>query len=237
MSEEPNQNQLPRTIRIGLLVIAAFAILGAVLHSFEPSIDQTTAIFLGIAIITLLGPQITKFKGFGFEIEREVQKLRADIKDVEKAFVGLEKDVGPGSKTAVAPMPNDADLRLRNSDLPFDPEDPNKGRFGGSPESNGRRLTASIKPVAGPKSSRCDVTIRVASTDPQKPLTGRVKFHLHPTFRQWSSYDVDVKGGIAEDRISSYGAFTIGVEADEGKTRLELDLVDVPGGTRAFYDL
>lgn len=33
----------------------------------------------------------------------------------------------------------------------------------------------------------------------------------------------------------SYEASTIGAEADEGKTRLELDLMDVPGGTKRFY--
>lgn len=45
-----------------------------------------------------------------------------------------------------------------------------------------------------------------------------------------------MKGGIAEDKIVSYGAFTIGAETDNGQTRLELDLMDVPGGTRSFYE-
>jgi hypothetical protein len=110
------------------------------------------------------------------------------------------------------------------------------GPFGGRSEANGRKLLAQIRPDGGSHSSRCRVAIRVVSTDPSKPLTGKVKLYLHPTFGQWSSYEIDAIGGMAEDTIVSYGAFTIGAEADDGKTRLELDLIDVPGGTKRFYD-
>jgi hypothetical protein len=161
--------------------------------------------------------------------ERSVHRLKNDVRDVATAFTGLEKDVGPGSKTAATPPG-----AVRSASV--HPDDPNKGQFGELAEANGRRLTATIKPEGGSKSARCRVIIQVLSTDPARPLTGKVKLHLHPTFGQWSAYDVDVKGGVAQDTIVSYGAFTIGAEADSGNTRLELDLTDVPGGTEAFYE-
>jgi hypothetical protein len=76
----------------------------------------------------------------------------------------------------------------------------------------------------------------VVSTDPARPLAGDVVFHLHPTFGPFSRYTVKAKGGVAEDIFVSYGAFTVGAEADGGATCLELDLMDVEGGTGRFYE-
>lgn len=112
--------------------------------------------------------------------------------------------------------------------------DPNKGRFGGSPEAHGRVLEATITPVS-PRSAACRVTIAVKSTDPRRPLSGLVRFYLHPTFGRYTAYDVDVVDGVASDAFTSWGAFTVGAEADKGTTKLELDLVTVSGGTPRFY--
>ncbi len=182
--------------------------------------------------------QITKFKGFGIEFEKDVRQLRENVKSVETAAGDLEKGVGPGSKTAVTALSIPPFVTSTATGAPpIYPEDPNKGQFGGQSEANGRRLTATIQPHAKSKSSRCQVNIKVVSTDPARPLTGKVKLYLHPTFGRWSSYEIEVKSGVAEDQIVSYGAFTIGAEADKGKTRLELDLMDVSGGTERFYEL
>jgi hypothetical protein len=117
-----------------------------------------------------------------------------------------------------------------------DPDDPNKGHFGGSPTANDRVLEADIVPVSGEKSPACRVHFWVRSTNPAKPLTGEVKFYLHPTFSRWASYEIPVENGVAEDSIVSWGAFTIGAEVEGGATKLELDLMDVDGGTAKFYD-
>ncbi len=225
-------------ISLALVWVAGISVIFAILRSILPTrFDEQTAMFLGVAVIALVIQQITKFKGFGIEFEKEVQQLKAEVKSVENAMGDLEKSVGPGSKTAPitsSPRPlSDAaaiDGRL------IDPDDPNKGQFGGNPEANGRRLAATIDPQGGPSSPRCRVTIKITSTDPDKPLQGKVKLFLHPTFGRWKSYDIDARGSIATDTIVSYGAFTIGAEADEGKTRLELDLTNVPGGTERFYE-
>jgi hypothetical protein len=113
--------------------------------------------------------------------------------------------------------------------------DPNKGQFGGASQANGRQLEATITPAAGRGSAACNVLLRVHSTESARPLKGEVTFHLHPTFGRGSVYSVPVKEGKAEDSITSWGRFTVGALADEGKTKLELDLADVPGGTKKFY--
>jgi hypothetical protein len=159
------------------------------------------------------------------------KEAKADARQVDRK-IELIEDLGnlPGSKKGLAPA------------LAVDTEkddgwntDPNKGQFGGAPEANSRVLEATITPAAGPSSAGCSVLIRVRSTDTAKPLTGDVTFYLHPTFGKWARYTVPVKGGKAEDTITSWGSFTVGAVADNGDTRLELDLASVAGGTTKFY--
>lgn len=212
--------------------------MGALLRGFGPAgFDRDAAAFLLLAIVALVIDQVAKFKGFGleFELRRRVSELQNDVEQVENAVAGLEKDIGPGGRTSPPPPEPPNGVKLAAA-TPLDPDDPNKGRFGGSAEAGGRRLTANIKPLSGEKSARCRVRFQVVSTDPDHPLSGSVRFYLHPTFGDWTEYDVNVKGGIAADEIISYGAFTIGAQADTGQTQLELDLMDVPGGTPRFYD-
>jgi len=116
------------------------------------------------------------------------------------------------------------------------PDDPHKGAFGGSPVANGRSLQANIKPRAGTLSSACWVELIVSSVDASHPLTGDVTFFLHPSFGRHEQYDVEVENGVARDTILSWGAFTVGVIADGGATKLELDLSSVSGGTKRFYE-
>lgn len=179
-------------------------------------------------------PQITKLKFSSLEIEKkglkweqQVGQLKEEVQTVETAMGKLEQDVGPGSKKATH-------TKIKKPKL--DPDDPNKNQFGGTPNANGRELSAEIEPDAGPKSRRCQVTITIKSTNTSNPLKGKVKVFLHPSYEEWESYDLPVKGGIATDTFESYGVFTIGVIADDGETKLELDLMDVPGGTKAFYN-
>jgi hypothetical protein len=117
-------------------------------------------------------------------------------------------------------------------------QDPNNGQFGGRPEANSRRLSAVIAPrpdAVDP--ADCRVQLTVESTDPQnKPLTGKVTFYLHPTFVPQERTVQLESPGAANLQFHSEGRFTVGVEADDGATRLELNLARVPGGTREFYE-
>ncbi|MEA2205452.1 MAG: hypothetical protein QOE77_2228 [Blastocatellia bacterium] len=114
-----------------------------------------------------------------------------------------------------------------------DPDDPHKGQWGGRAERNGRVLSAK---VSQDEKNWFYVQLKVASANPsKKPLTGQVTFHLHPTFSP-DKVTVEVINGIAEYDLYSYGAFTVGAVAENGKTRLELDLAALPEAPKRFKD-
>ena len=234
-----------------LVLIAGLSVTAAVMRAYEwESVDEKTAMFLALAIVALLARQISKFEGFGIKfetvqkmVEEEGQRVREEIKgDVQQVEekVNLIETTGhlPGRSDHRSTQTRTAARSVAGKGEDDNwASDPNKGNFGGSPESNGRRLRAEITPAAGPTSAACRVRFWVESTDAAKPLTTDVTFHLHPTFGRRSKYSVTPQNGIAEDTVTSWGAFTIGAVTDSDKTRLELDLAEVPGGTERFKQL
>jgi hypothetical protein len=111
-------------------------------------------------------------------------------------------------------------------------EDPLKGRWGGKNEVNERKLTAKVDPLPD-LPGWFTVTLSVASTNQANPLSGNVVFHLHPAFRVPNEV-VAVKDGTATVKQLAQRAFTVGAEADAGKTQLELDLNRVENVPLAF---
>ena len=112
----------------------------------------------------------------------------------------------------------------------FDPEDPQKGKWGGRAKANGREVTATVREL---EPGWFEATIKVRSTQTRRPLAGDVVFFLHPTLippvrRETAS------GGEATIKVESYGAYTLGVEAEGGKTRLELDLATLEAAPMLF---
>lgn len=106
--------------------------------------------------------------------------------------------------------------------------DPQKGRFGGRSENNFRSLKAEVKKSYLP--AFYDVTIWVESTDPQNhPLDTSIVFYIHDSFSP-SVYAINPEeftdGKAVDDEILSFGAFTVGAIADNGKTLLEMDLAE-----------
>lgn len=112
----------------------------------------------------------------------------------------------------------------------FDPEDPQKGLWGGQSRANGRELTATVREI---ESDWFESTIVVSSTNPRKPLKGSAVFHLHPTIPDHRR-TAPVRNGKAKVKVESYGAYTVGVEVDAGETRLELDLATIKDAPAFF---
>jgi hypothetical protein len=113
-------------------------------------------------------------------------------------------------------------------------DDPQKGKWGGSPRRNDRVLKGTVTPE-GTGGNLFKVLLTVESENPaQHPLTGTVVFHLHPSFTP-SDVPVTVDaGGVARLERIAYGAFTVGAECDNGQTQLELDLATLPEAPAAF---
>lgn len=106
-----------------------------------------------------------------------------------------------------------------------DPHDPQKGRWGGCAERNGRILAVSDVEAADERWLR--FTLSVAPAPDAPPLESAVAFYLHPSFPKERMRVEPSDDGAARLRLGAYGAFTVGAVADEGRTRLELDLAEV----------
>jgi len=100
--------------------------------------------------------------------------------------------------------------------------------WGGASKANGREVTATVREL---EPDWFETTIVVKSTG--RPLHGEVTFYLHPTIvppvRMATAHN-----GVAAITVESYGAYTVGVEADEGNTRLELDLATIEDAPMVF---
>ncbi len=217
---------LRRTI-LGI-IISTGAILAAVVESTDKryGYDFTWEAFalVIIALLPWMSEFITslKFGSGNLEVQlREVERKANAAIDASLRGTGKQP---PTIESGAAP---------KRAKTPEE-DDPHKGKFGGESSVGGRNLSARIEKVPNESVFR-RVVLKVESTDPaQNPLKGQVTFHLHPTFNV-SVFDEPVIDGIAETSIISYGAFTVGAVADEGKTRLELDLTSLDDNKDQFF--
>lgn len=112
------------------------------------------------------------------------------------------------------------------------PDDPQKGLWGGKSELDGRKVTAVVRETSYDP-NWFNINLSVTSTDPDNPLVGDVLFHLHPSFMK-EVQKVRALDGIAQCNIVGWGAFTVGVECDEGRTKLEIDLAELTDAPELF---
>ncbi len=146
-------------------------------------------------------------------IRREM--ATADIKDIREKMMSHPDSISNapvGSLTVLPPVTN--------------PDDPQKGRFGGQSEKNHRILKAGVTTTGNPEYFQ--VRLQVEATDAGNPLATDVIFYLHDSFHP-SVYLVTppmFKEGKAIIDLLSYGAFTAGAATDNGNTLLELNLAE-----------
>lgn len=118
-----------------------------------------------------------------------------------------------------------------SSASPEDFDDPQKGKFGGLNERNGRRFNASVTEL---KNEWFNINLTLETTG-GVPLKGPVEFYLHPTFRP-DLIRVPSRRGRASLNLTAWGPFTVGAVADEGRTRLELDLAQLTDAPMSFLE-
>ncbi len=217
--------------------------LGTLVSRSVPDMKDYPAQSLGNAIVVF-------FTSIGFvygylatrlyiqgAIDRADGELRNEFEEYKEGQDTLMKSLSKVAAAAVVAsagaMPTDA----ASTQVELWDQDPNKGRFGGAANSNGRVLEATLDPAfpGKPELEACWVKLTVRSTDAARPLTGSVVFHLHPTYDQRIvTVPVDASGE-AHLTIQAWGVFTVGAVTDGDTTRLELDLKDVAGAPPAFY--
>ena len=203
---------------------------------------------LGLLFYSLRGQAVSKLslsaKGVDIEMVREaIEKAdaaeqKADFaKEVVTQYTPAPK--APAARVAgIAAAPAKAAAKAEKgwehpklSKKAAPDDDPQKGQWGGKAERNGRRLEADYEPL---DDDWVNVTLRVVTTDPARPLTDKVRFHLHDTFRR-NIVTVKPSKGVAEIERYAWGAFTVGAEVEgEPDTFLELDLADDPKAPGPF---
>jgi len=138
-------------------------------------------------------------------------------------FLGERAAANPDAPALAAAVPQNIQVLER-----FNPDDPQKGLWGGVSKANGREVTATVREL---EPDWFEATIVVKGQTPL--LEGDVAFYLPWTIVPPVRY-ATAHNGVAAITVESYGAYTVGVEADGGNTQLELDLADIEGAPMVF---
>ncbi|BAP29088.1 uncharacterized protein CHSO_0051 [Chryseobacterium sp. StRB126] len=105
------------------------------------------------------------------------------------------------------------------------PDDPQKGRFGGRDHMNGRTLSVSYRDSNIP--GFLDLIIRVTADHEENKLKGYLYLFLHDSFpKSLIKIEAEGKTEVSYD-VVSYGAFTVGAIVDNGATYLECDIAEL----------
>jgi hypothetical protein len=117
----------------------------------------------------------------------------------------------------------------------LDPDDPQKGRWGGKSEAGGVKLEAVLTEV---RRHLFYFDLVLSSTD-EAPLGGPARFHLHPTYRPSivTIRKVRPNRTLVLEEVDAHGTFTVGAEVkrpDSKVVSVELDLADLPDLPRRF---
>jgi hypothetical protein len=200
------------------------------------------AILVGLAILALLAPNIESLtigkSGIVAALKQGIADNSSKIDDTKSAAREIDvlldqkitqifEELRALRSTVAAPVGRADGLSVGPDwllkDRPItDKEDPQKGRFGGREEFNGRRISAVVE-ASAVQSDWCKVSLTVTALPGFPRLSGQVHFFLHDTF-QPNHYAVQVINGEAPLVLRAWGAFTVGAVADDGQTPLELDL-------------
>jgi hypothetical protein len=147
-----------------------------------------------------------------------------------RSSLSLEHSSAADAAQFLQKVSDDVSLPSTEPPLPaINVDDPQKGQWGGLSETGGRQITVSVTDQGNGWFS---VDLTVAQVD-GPPLVGEVEFHLHPSFHP-SIVRVPVRDGQATLKCPAWGAFTVGASADEGRTRLELDLAQLTDAPELF---
>ena len=196
-------------------------------------IDRIRLSYFLVAEITAARPNCYYEVGFAHATDRQVILLCQNINDVHFDL----RDFPVIVYNSESKLREKLTARIRESILsqPQKGEewDTRFGRYGRCAWQNGRLLTARIE-SSRPKNTK--VTLQVIQTVDAPKLEGKVFFHLCNDFEPKVTYSSMARDGVAMLEISEVRcAFTVGALADNRKTRLELNLLQIPGADHSFY--
>ena len=145
----------------------------------------------------------------------------------------LERNDSGDAPVSIPPLQKRNPVHTKPIAVPPDPDDIQKGRFGGRAEVNGRLLRAR---VVDTHDGWCVVTLEVLRRTGEAIAIGeKVEFHLHQTFHD-NPRIVSVKNQRAVLEIDAWGAFTVGAKLVREGTQLELDLATLTKAPKKFRE-
>ncbi|MCY2962840.1 MAG: AAA family ATPase [Planctomycetota bacterium] len=152
--------------------------------------------------------------------------LRSRLPSSLESVIGLEL-IEPFHWESITLQPLVAGLKnlfqRRNASPNYsagDPDDPQKGRWGGQPFVNGYQLAARVQELDA-KWFEIELTV---SAPLGNLLEGPVEFHLPPWCGETIRKVVADRVSFVSIKVRSWRAFTVGVRLNKGETCLELDL-------------
>ncbi|HEY0037555.1 MAG TPA: pYEATS domain-containing protein [Longimicrobium sp.] len=248
---DPKKTERRSWIQPLLTVFAILVCIGAVWRTVAPAsakgVDELTLKYLAVAgaLLLLRDVKSLAFGDYKVEFARKLEELEAKVGDAQAAAVGGGGAI-PRPPASAAPAPivtrggaesvSDAASKAFADGQPVPgsvPDDPWKGRFGGQKISGTREIDAEVTPVGS--SGLYRVRLQVRSTNPKRdPLHGTVQFFLHDTFSNDRPVVTVGPSGVAELTLTAWGAFTVGALADDGGTKLELDLAELATAPHDF---
>lgn len=203
-------------------------------------------------LITQLKKDVQETKAGVKENGEKLEKTQQDVQET-KETVALNQEKTLENKTTLQALKEVQKARslnppsIRTNDIAetrelelntfSDPNDPQKGRWGGKNANKNYQLSASVTAVDS-DNDFFRVQLQVAYTGPAPaPSDDSVTFHLHDTFTP-PVRQATFQNGKAMLELLAWGAFTVGAVTANG-TQLELDLADpnlVPNAPKAFRD-
>lgn len=155
--------------------------------------------------------------------------IYADLDGLCRRLVAVERYLGLTPPSAAEMVEAASDGKPGRGR--FNPQDPQKGQWGGRSDNGRWILTAKVTEAS---KNWFNIELKVQGKDGAR-LTRPVEFHLHDTFRKPVLIG-DLNNGVCRLQVSAYGAFTVGALIPEDGGRLELDLADLDDAPKPFRD-
>lgn len=217
-------------VAVVILAAGAFRVFGD--PGLSGRADNTTLLYLGTAAGVFL---LRRVKNVKYDkVVLELKELREEANEA-KLLAGIAVDNpivnAPFPDTTKSFLTRDYETEIKPG--PVD-NDPWKGVFGGKSidKETGRALEAEVTPLRD-SPGWFSLVLKVVTLPGRSQLEGNVVFFLHDTFTNQKPI-VKATNGTAILRLKVWGAFTVGALADDGKTKLELDLADLKTAPNEF---
>ncbi len=232
--DSPQTNHERRWVITAIYLVALFVFACALwrigfVTPLNDALNTTTLIWLGVGVGLLLLPHASFIKIGDFEMK--LQALNASVSEAnQRAAIADDTVVLWSQKNASTVLGGLSIARGTTAN------DPWKGVFGGKSmdKLNGRKLSAKVTPLQQ-SPGWFAIELSLSSLPESLPLENNVQFFLHDTFPSVMPI-VKAQNGSAQLHLKAWGAFTVGVLADEGRTKLELDLAELPDAPTLFRE-